>query len=238
MIVKKYKKDSDVSYTLGMTLTIELLKTKPEVLLKVYIHPELEETIAVKELLSSCKQRKIPIETNAKVFHILSEKENCFVIGEFKKYASTLSNKENHIVLVHPSNAGNLGTILRSATGFEVQNIALISPAVDIFDPKTIRASMGAIFHMNFCYFDDFESYQNQYKHYHLYPFMLQAQLTLKEITFKKPFSLIFGNEATGLPISFLEKGTSVLIPHSHHIDSLNLPIAVSIALYEASNKK
>lgn len=50
----------------------------------------------------------------------------------------------NHVVLVNPSNAGNLGTIIRSCIGFGVEDIAIILPAVDLFDPKTIRASMGA----------------------------------------------------------------------------------------------
>ena len=57
----------------------------------------------------------------------------------------------------------------------------------------------------------------------------------LKDVKFETPFSLIFGNEATGLPDSFLEYD-SVIIPHSKTIDSLNLPIAVSIAIYSATS--
>ena len=57
----------------------------------------------------------------------------------------------------------------------------------------------------------------------------------LNETEFVKPFSLVFGNEATGLDDSFLSVGTSVIIAHSDRIDSLNLPIAASIAMYEAT---
>ena len=64
---------------------------------------------------------------------------------------------------------------------------------------------------------------------------MLKAKAKLKDTSFIKPYSLIFGNDATGLPDSFLEYN-SVIIPHSHNIDSLNLPIAVSIALYSATS--
>ena len=49
----------------------------------------------------------------------------------------------------------------------------------------------------------------------------------------KPPYSLIFGNEATGLDDSFLTLDTSIVINHSKNIDSLNLPISVSMALYE-----
>ena len=43
--------------------------------------------------------------------------------------------------------------------------------------------------------------------------------------------------EATGLPAEFANIGTSVVIPHSERIDSLNLPIAASSAMYEATKK-
>ena len=46
------------------------------------------------------------------------------------------------------------------------------------------------------------------------------------------PFSLVFGNEASGLPDAFAQMGVSTLIPHSHQIDSLNLAIAAGIGMY------
>ena len=67
---------------------------------------------------------------------------------------------------------------------------------------------------------------------------MLQSNTSIHNVLFKEPFSLVFGNEATGLPNNFLEYGESVIIPHSKEIDSLNLPVAVSIALYETSKIK
>ena len=48
-------------------------------------------------------------------------------------------------------------------------------------------------------------------------------------------YSLVFGNEATGLPEEFANTGTPVVIPHLKGIDSLNLPVAAGIAMYEAT---
>ena len=48
----------------------------------------------------------------------------------------------------------------------------------------------------------------------------------------KPPFSLVFGNEQTGLPPDFAKLGQSVLIPQSDEIDSLNLAVAVSVGAY------
>ena len=232
MKYEKYKSNLPYSYTLGITLTIELLKKHPEDVLDIYYHSSFNGE--GKDIVDSIC-RKIGIEPidNDKIFNILASKENVYCIGVFKKFTSVIEKDANHIVLVNPSNAGNLGTIIRTSCGFNLNNLVIIKPAVDIFDPKTIRASMGAIFNINFSLFDSFEDYAKD-NNQHFYPFMLKAKSKLKDVKFISPFSLIFGNEATGLPDAFLEYD-SVIIPHSKTIDSLNLPIAVSIAIYSAT---
>ena len=231
MKYEKYKSQLSYSYTLGITLTIELLKKHPESVLDIFYHSSFSgESKDLIDVLA--KKHNIKPTLNDKIFNIVSQKENVYCIGVFKKFTSIINKDENHIVLVNPSNAGNLGTIIRTTAGFNLNNLVIIKPAVDIFDPKTVRASMGALFNINFVHYDSFDDYKKEYSH-NLYPFMLKAKTKLKDTTFIKPYSLIFGNEATGLPDNFLEYN-SVIIPHSHAIDSLNLPIAVSIAIYSA----
>ncbi len=232
-MVKKYKKDSIYSYTLGTTLTFELLNYKTEVINKIYIHPNFTKDETYQKLIKLASDHKIEVEESTKPFNILADKENCYVIGEFRKYNDTLSDN-NHIVLVNPADAGNLGTIIRSALGFGFRDIAIIKPGVDRFNPKVIRSSMGACFKEHIVYFDSFDEYISKYPERYIYTLMLQAQKSLSQIP--KPqtkYSLVFGNEASGLPQEFLKKGLPVIIRHSHDIDSLNLPIAVSITLYE-----
>lgn len=234
--MKKYNKKDSISYALGATLTIELLKNKLKYVRKIYFHSSLERNDVVLKIEDICKKNNIPIIQSDKAFRILSDKENCYIIGEFEKFETKLEKNKNHVVLVNPSNSGNLGTIIRSMVGFGINNLAIIRPAVDIFDLKTIRASMGAIFDINFMYFDSFSEYEKEYQN-NFYPFMLQAKKKLGNVEFVEPFSLIFGNEATGLPQEFLNIGCSVIIAHSKSIDSLNLTIATSIALYEATKE-
>ncbi len=231
---KRYRKDDPVSYSLGITLTFELLRYKTEYVNTVYVHSTMKEGDTYNKLRTICREAGIPIRQTDKIFHVLSQKENCYVIGEFRKFPGKLEKDASHIVLVSPSNAGNMGTIMRSALGFELNQMAIVRPAVDAFDPKVVRASMGAVFSTEFQYFDSFDEYLEQFGQRELYPFMLQAQITLPEISPSGTYSLIFGNEATGLPEEFLDIGTSVIIPHSKRIDSLNLPIAASIAMYAA----
>lgn len=234
MKYEKYKSQLSYSYSLGITLTIELLKKHPKDVLDIYYHSSFSGE--GKEIIDDlAKKNGINPILNDKIFNIVSQKENVYCIGVFKKFNSPIDETKNHIVLVNPSNAGNLGTIIRTSVGFNMNDLVIIKPAVDIFDPKTVRASMGALFNLNFSLFDSFEDYEEKYPR-NYYPFMLKAKQKLKDVAFVKPYSLIFGNEATGLPDSFL-KYDSVIIPHSHNIDSLNLPIATSIAIYMATEK-
>lgn len=232
---KRYRKEDDISYSLGITLTFELLKFKTQYVNKVYIHSAMKQGETLQKLTSMCREAGIDVVYTDKIFNVLSNKENCYVIGEFRKFKGKLDKNASHIVLVNPSNAGNMGTIMRSALGFGLNQMAIIRQAVDAFDPKVVRASMGAVFSTDFVYFDSFSEYQKEYGDRELYPFMLDAKVSLHDVKPAGKFSLIFGNEATGLPSEFSNIGTSVVIPHSQKIDSLNLPIAASIAMYEAT---
>lgn len=233
MKISRYKHEFDFSYTLGATLTYELLKTKPENVIKIYIRPKTKITEHIKDIIDMCKNKNIIIETSEKAFNILSPKENCFIIGVFKKEFKNLE-EGSHVLLVNPSNAGNLGTIIRTCVGFGINNISIISPSVDYYDPKVVRASMGAIFHVNMKYYNNIEEYIKDFPKNKLYSFMLKSSKTINKIEKKqKDFTLVFGNEATGLPDEYLKICESVIIPHSKNIDSLNLPVAVSIAVYE-----
>lgn len=229
----KYKKEDEYSYSLGATLTYEALGNKKIEIDNIFYNSKTSEEL-VSEFDKICKQRQIPFELNNKIFNTLSSKENCFIIAKFKKFENMIANDKPHIVLVNPSNMGNLGTIIRSALGFNVCDIAIIKPAVDLFDPKTVRASMGAVFNARVQYFDSIEDYLKNFSHYNFYPFMLKAKHDLREIQNidLNHTALIFGNEATGLDDKFLNIGESVIIKHSKAIDSLNLQTAVSIALF------
>ena len=112
---KRYRKEDQVSYSLGITLTFELLKFKKESVTRVFIHSGMKKGDTLDKLTLLCKEANVEMVYTDKIFHVLSQKENCYVIGEFHKFTSKLSTQRNHIVLVNPSNAGNMGTIMRSA---------------------------------------------------------------------------------------------------------------------------
>lgn len=232
---KKYQGKMEYSYTLGAFPTIELLKNKPEQVLKVYAHPDMD-SVQQKEIVEElCRKHHISFEVNKKAIEKIRDKDNCFLAGVFAKYKDTLEEDQHHIVLVNPSDMGNMGTILRTAIGFGIRNIAVIEPCVDLFNPKVVRASMGACFQANIEKFSDFDEYKRRCSKRNMHPFMLKGAVDLQDFKVDKnqAFSLIFGNEATGLPDEFSGEGQSIRIRHEDTIDSLNLSMAVGIALYE-----
>ena len=226
-----YKKTNETSYALGASLTYELLKEKCTYVQKVYFHSAFLKSDEYDKFIFLCDKHNITHEINDRAINRLSRKENCLVIGEFSKFASSINPDTNHLVLVDPSNMGNLGTIIRTATGFDVVDIIIIKPGVDIFDPRVIRASMGALFHVRFSYFDSFDAYLKTVSPRELFTFRLNGDTTLKK-TISSKYTLIFGNESSGLPATFDHIGTGIRIDHNTNIDSLSLPIAVGIALF------
>jgi len=235
--IKPYKKEVDYSYTLGAFPTYELIKARPEQVRKVLVDTSFTDKDNLKKL---CEENKIPMEFNNKLISKISDKENCYVAGIFEKYNCELHMDKPHLVLVNPSNMGNLGTIIRTAVGFGIYDLAVILPGADIFNPKTVRSSMGALFKLRFHQYQNFEKYQEQFSSHEIFTFMLNGEntLTLQECPKSNLYSLVFGNEATGLDDSFLKVGTSIFIPQSPDVDSLNLTIAVGIGIYVFANQK
>ncbi|MDE7325298.1 MAG: TrmH family RNA methyltransferase, partial [Lachnospiraceae bacterium] len=215
--VKPYKKSADYSYTLGAFPTIEMIKSKMVKVREVYVHSSFTDT---ENLAMLCRENNIPLRTANRQIARLSDKENIFVIGVFEKYKQEIDPGKSQIVLVNPSNMGNLGTILRTAVGFGIYDIALIGSAADVFHPKVVRSSMGALFRLRHQYFDNFSLYRAQNPGQEVFTFMLNGEKTLTLADCPKPklFSLVFGNEATGLDDSYLRVGTSVMIPQSPYV--------------------
>ncbi len=233
-----YHSSLSYSYAPGVFPSLECLKNRPDAARRLLVHSQSGKNEGVRTLQNLCESLHIRVEEADRALGRISGKENCYAAVVFEKFQGNLSLDGSHVVLHHPSDAGNLGTILRTALGFQMTNIAIIRPAADIFDPKVIRASMGALFSLQVKHFDTFEKYRDAYPRHALYPFMLDGSCSLLEAAEcpKAPYALVFGNEGSGLDPSFARLGQAVRIPHSDKIDSLNLSVAAAIGMYAFSS--
>lgn len=230
---EKYKRESEISYTFGIFPTFELVKNRPNQVECVLIHSKLKtDSEDVKKLFKLINDLGVEIVQDDKTINRLADKENCYIVGVFKKYKEVLTG-DKHIVLDNPSDMGNLGTIMRTMLGFDIKTLIVTTPCADYFNPKVVRASMGAIFSLNIVEFNSIHDYINSNKK-DKYFFMLNGKKVLGGFeTPKTNYALIFGNEARGLDNSLLANDNTVVIKHSKNIDSLNLPISVGMAIYE-----
>ncbi len=229
---EKYNKNCEYSYSLGAYPTYELIKNKSNFAVCVLVHSKINLTSEVDKLFKLCEYSNVQIKYDDKAINKISNKENCFVVGVFNKYTSQFKDNKQ-IVLANPSDAGNIGTIMRTMLGFGYTDLAVVKPCVDIFNPKVVRASMGAIFMLNIKEFDSMNEYLNS-NAYKKYLFMLNGKNELGKFeTPKQNYALVFGNEAHGLDSNLISAGESVVIKHNKKIDSLNLPISVGMAIYE-----
>ena len=230
-----YSSSLDYSYAPGYFPATECLLHAPELARRVLFSAKAEGTEAAEKLLTLCCETGVRTEIADKALARISGKDNCFAAAVFtKKETSPLPGKPQ-ILLANPSDCGNLGTILRTALGFGVEDIALIRPCADVFDPRTVRASMGAFFQLRVKVYESYEAWEEENPGRPLYPFMLQSSVAMEEVLSKplpKDWTLIFGNEGSGLPPEYAKRGIPVRIPSNDRVDSLNLSIAAGIGIY------
>ena len=230
MKLKPYNKKSAYSLVLGVNNVIEVLKVNPKIVAETILSKKLEKSL-VDKIIALCRKNNIEFRFDSKSIERFAYKENTYAIAIIRKFESSIKRDKTHLMLYQINNMGNLGTIIRSTHAFNVLNLALIKPSCDIFDPKVISSSMGSFFSINFEYFTSIEEYKNKYPN-NLYLFTLDGQKELKNTKFDKPFTLVFGSENHGLPKSCYFLGQTVKIEHSKGVDSLNIAISASIALY------
>lgn len=231
--LKRYQKEFPFSYAEGVYSCIELLDAHPEHVTRVLLSSSGDRNDGVTRIVNICREHNIPFEINDRLLERICRNGKHLAVGVFKKYVSKVGQDQNHLVLVNPSDMGNTGTIARTMAGFGMINMVLIKPALDYFDPKVIRASMGAIFRLNIQYFETLLDYHSSCAN-NIYLFRTGENSSIRETNFKKPFSLVFGNESSGLHDDIGVDGTTVSIPQDNKIDSLNLSVAAGIAIYES----
>jgi len=130
---------------------------------------------------------------------------------------------------------GNLGTILRSAEAAGVDGIVLITGSVDPFNPKVVRASAGALFHVPVV--ADVALHELQALGLPLVGTSSHRGASYTDADLARPFALVMGSEAHGvddqLPID-----EWVSIPHVGRAESLNVAMAATLVVFEAVRQR
>jgi len=146
-----------------------------------------------------------------------------------------LINDSTIICLDRINDPGNLGTIIRTADWFGIKNILLSEGSADVYNSKTVRATMGSIFHVNIFASKDLEkSLKNLKKEegYKAYAMVMDGSDLNKAKLSQKKTIYILGSESHGVDPK-LEKlaEKSYTIPGSGQAESLNVAMAAGILM-------
>lgn len=145
------------------------------------------------------------------------------------------------ILVENLQDPGNLGTILRMGEGAGVTGVIMSPNTVDIYNPKTIRSTMGSIFRVPFVYVQDFSEAvtQCQKAGVKVYAAHLDGKNTYLGEDYSTPTAFLIGNEGNGLTDGITKQAdTLIRIPMQGEVESLNAAIACTILTYEAVRQR
>ena len=164
-------------------------------------------------------------------------------VAEAKSHAlSDLKLKDNALILVieAPEKPGNIGALLRTAAAADFDAVIIANPKTDLYNPNSIRASVGGIFRMPIA-LDQSKAvitYLLDHEIFIATAALKEGALPYHEFEFKTPCALVIGAEDTGLHDDWLENThQNIIIPMSEKVDSLNLSVSAGILMYEAKKK-
>jgi TrmH family RNA methyltransferase len=158
----------------------------------------------------------------------------CLPLPSMKSTRKPSNIKERCIYLHEVQDPGNLGTILRTLAWFGNFRLLLGTNSVDPFNPKVVRSSMGAIFHVPLELDVSLKDLPARFSKFAYLDMQGQA---VNSPEFTNYQCYLFGNEARGVPADALSSlnADAFTIAGSQTIDSLNLASAVNICVYQLS---
>jgi len=152
--------------------------------------------------------------------------------------SSVLSTSSgNTLILYEINNPGNMGALMRSALWFGFTNIILSNNSADYTNPKTVRASMGSLFHLTIVSDVDLIAALPQIKKTHC---LVGSDVRegLPPHPLPQKAALLLGSESHGLSEQLLKIADERwCIPGNAQADSLSLPQAATILMYECVKK-
>ena len=185
----------------------------------------------------NCKA--VVIETTDSVLSKISDAKSapkCIAVAKQEKLnINELKTKNKVLLLEGIKDAGNLGTIIRSATAFNVDAIILYGNTIDLYNPKCVRATVGNLWKTPIFEIKDKTILDKYFAKYERIATLPKGEnvCCLKEYKPSAKTLIMFGSEADGLSDELKNYATKNLtIEMSNKVESLNLATAVGIILY------
>lgn len=197
------------------------------------------KTIFVLEGYENSIQFDNIIETTEAVLSKITEAKSApKIVAVAQKLNYNIEDYKNFkrvVLLEGIKDAGNLGTILRTACAFNIDGIVLYGDTVDLYNPKTVRSAVGNLWKIPVVKINEFKILKNIFSSFESVATLPKAEnvISLEEYTPSEQVLVMFGSEADGLSDemkSFASK--NITIEMNSAVESLNLSVSVAIIIY------
>lgn len=213
-----------------------------------------ERLLLIWKKLCLCMERGIPVEqVSPEVFRRVSDTQTpqgILFVGEqlvysFEELVARAVKRQKEggkpplfLILEEIQDPGNLGTMLRTGEGAGVDGVIMSKGTADIYNPKTIRSTMGALYRVPFLYVDRLEEVMDLLREHEIpvYAAHLKGHQYFDELDYEEGGAFLIGNEGNGLRRETAEQADVWLkIPMEGKLESLNAAVAAALLMYQAA---
>jgi TrmH family RNA methyltransferase len=240
---KKYRDQLDLYFGEGYRLLTAAFDDSTTKILEIILGDRVLHSDQGSLILRSAADRKIPVYYSREhQMRRLSAEVTppgiFFTVAKKSRSSNDLLKCQEQVIvyLDQISDAGNLGTILRSMVWFGIKSLVLSPGSVDVYNPKSVRASAGAIFASNVYTNLPFDQVVTLLKpqHYRIIAAVPGRGQSILELKPEDKILLVFGSEATGLSEPVIKLvDQMVTIPQKGNVESLNLAVSAGIIFYQ-----
>ena len=240
---KKYRDQSNEYVIEGIKLVEEAINENAKIK-QIVICEECTKTQEISKKLMYEIASFDCIYVTENVFNNITEVKNpqgILAVIERKNSENEINYNEDIIVALDGiQDPGNLGTILRTVDSIGLKQILVSKETADVYNPKVVRSTMGAIFRVKVIECEDLEKTLKEIKKhkYEIVVTSLQTNESIYDIEYNKKV-IVIGNEANGVSKEIQEMSDKkVKIPMLGKTESLNASVATGVVLYEYVRQK
>ncbi len=225
---KKFRQQEGLFIAEGPKLVAELLEADAGSVKEVYAvkdwldeHQKLLHKTAVTEIT------EIELE---KISQLTTPNKVVAIVQQYGVNEPIIVKDRITLALDNVQDPGNLGTIIRIADWFGIEQIVCSIDSADIYNPKVVQSTMGSIARVKVYYVELYEWLTAQ-KEVSIYAAALEGEdvTTMKKI---KEGIIIFGNESKGISPEIVNlANVKITIPRKGKAESLNVAVAVGVVL-------
>ena len=235
------RKKQDVFLAEGLKMFGEAPRER---LLKTYVSESFIGDVEHKKLLKGIDYEIVKDSVFSQMSDTLTPQGILTIVRQYHYRPDELNGSAKaplYLVLEDLQDPGNVGTIFRTAEGAGVNGIFMTKNCVDIYNPKTIRSTMGSIYRVPFICADSIDEILEWFAQNGVatYAAHLKGEKNYDQQDYQKGTAFFIGNEGNGLTDDLSQKADHwIRIPMEGKLESLNAGVASAILMYEAARQR